>query len=118
MESISSSLAIALMVLAPFFLWAVCVLPLFLRFAGGHVGGRGQLQHHGEGAEAAFQHAERGRGPLGESQPQNHLHVAAFRVENFVPSFVTSSLSCLKTPVPFSFFHLQKEVTDTVLNAI
>lgn len=39
----------------------------FKRLARRHVGSPGQLQYHGEGAEAALQHAERGRWPLGKS---------------------------------------------------
>lgn len=52
-----------------FSLGCACYLP-FKRLARRHVGSPGQLQHHGEGAEAALQHAERGRWPLGKSQQE------------------------------------------------
>lgn len=38
------------------------------RLAGGHVGSFGQLQHHSEGTEVAFQHVTRGRRHLGKKQ--------------------------------------------------
>lgn len=41
---------------------------LFNRLAGGHVRSLGQLQHHSEGTEVAFQHVTRGWRHLGKKQ--------------------------------------------------
>lgn len=87
----------------PFLCGAACVLSPFQRFARGHVGGPGQLQHHGEGAEAAFQHAERGRGPLGECQTQDHVHAAAFKVEILFPVLSQTALVTSRCRYSFHF---------------
>lgn len=53
--------------------WKTLMLSLPNRLASGHVGSPGQLQHHGEGTEVAFQHVARGRRSLGKRQQWPHV---------------------------------------------
>lgn len=53
--------------------WKTWMLSLPNRLASGHVGSPGQLQHHGEGTEVAFQHVARGRRSLGKTQWWPHV---------------------------------------------